>query len=147
MMRFLLPFLNGIDKVKIIKNVYKHKNLFLNTFQVKDDNDSETSEEFTLEDDDEDNDEDVSHIFMAPTLACDDVEDSNQSEPIRDGIQEMETQAIGECETQAVGEGETQAVGEDQTQVKFLKPVISINLELEQPGTKSCPRNQKLEIS
>ena len=97
------------------------------------------------DDDDKDNDdEDVSHIFMAPTLACDDVEDSNQSEPSRDGIQEMETQGIGEeCETQAVDEGETQAVGDDQTQVKFLKQVISIDLELEQPGTS---RRNKVRI-
>ena len=51
---------------------------------------------------------------MAPTLACDDVEDSNQSEPSRDGILEMETQAVGEAETQAVGDDQTQVNKEKQ---------------------------------
>ena len=97
-----------------------YENMSLITFQ--DDAASETSEEFTLDDndDDKDDDEDVSRIFMAPTLACDDVEDSNQSEPNGEGVLEMETQAVGEAETQAVGEGETQAVRDDKTQVMFV---------------------------
>ena len=37
---------------------------------------------------------------MAPTLACDDVEDSNESVPSRDDNQEMETQEVAEDQTQ-----------------------------------------------
>ena len=71
--------------------------------------DSDTSEEFVLDESEpKDDDEDVSQIFMAPTLACDDVNDSNGSGSSRDSNQVEETQEVNE----------------DQTQVKLILPQL-----------------------
>ena len=67
---------------------------------------SDTSEEFVLDESEpKDDDEDVGQIFMAPTLACDDVDDSNGS---------------GSRDSNQVEE--TQEVNEDQTQVRLILP-------------------------